>query len=103
MKEKKPPTSGPEPESLTFEQALAALEAIVSRLEASDVPLEDLIASYEQGARLQARCETMLAEARRRIDRITARADGSAESTPFQPQAEEAPAAAGHGRAEELF
>ena len=87
---------------MSFEQALAALETIVSRLESADVPLDDLIASYEQGARLHARCQTMLAEARRRIDRITARADGSAEAEAFEPEAGNDPAGR-TGRGEELF
>ena len=40
--------------SLSFEQALAELEAIVQKLESGQAPLEESIAMYERGARLKA-------------------------------------------------
>ena len=40
---------------MTFEEAMAALEAVVSKLERGDVPLEESIQLYERGAELKAR------------------------------------------------
>lgn len=61
---------------MTFEAAMAELEAIVGKLEKGDVKLEDSIALYERGAALKARCESLLKEAEARIERIRLSADG---------------------------
>lgn len=70
-------------EELSFEEAMKALEAIVSQLERGDVPLEESIRLYERGAALKARCETKLKEAEEKVAQITLDADGNATgSTP---------------------
>jgi exodeoxyribonuclease VII small subunit len=70
-------------EELSFEEAMKALEAIVSQLERGDVPLEESIRLYERGAALKARCETKLKEAEEKVAQITLDADGNASgSTP---------------------
>ena len=70
--------------SLSFEQALAELEKIVGRRERGDVPLEDSIAIYERGEALKRRCETLLAEAEERVEKIRVGRDGKAAGTePF--------------------
>ena len=56
--------------SMSFEQALAELEQIVSRLESGQAPLEDSIRMYERGAALKAHCETRLESARLRVEKI---------------------------------
>ncbi len=58
-------------EGLTFEEALAELEGVVTRLERGDVALDDSIALYERGAKLRARCEAKLREAEEKVSRIT--------------------------------
>ena len=58
-------------EAMTFEEALAELESVVSRLERGDVALDDSIALYERGAALRARCEAKLREAEEKVSRIT--------------------------------
>ncbi|HEY1856267.1 exodeoxyribonuclease VII small subunit [Acidocella sp.] len=63
--------------ALSFEDALAALEAIVRNLESGQQKLEDAITAYERGAALKKHCETKLAEAEARVQAIVARADGS--------------------------
>jgi exodeoxyribonuclease VII small subunit len=69
----------PEPDiaSLSFEDALAALEAIVRGLESGQQKLEDAISCYERGAALKKHCEAKLAEAEARVQAIVARSDGS--------------------------
>ncbi|HEX5262090.1 MAG TPA: exodeoxyribonuclease VII small subunit [Phenylobacterium sp.] len=62
--------------TLTFEQALAELEQIVARLESGQAPLEDSISMYERGAALKAHCETRLAAARLRVEKIVVSAAG---------------------------
>jgi exodeoxyribonuclease VII small subunit len=63
--------------ALSFEEALAALEAIVRNLESGQQKLEDAISAYERGAALKKHCEAKLAEAEARVQAIVARADGS--------------------------
>ncbi len=63
--------------ALSFEDALAALEAIVRNLESGQQKLEDAITAYERGAALKKHCEAKLAEAEARVQAIVARADGS--------------------------
>ena len=64
-------TSAPEDlTALSFEAALARLEAIVHRLEAGDASLEESIDIYTEGQRLKAHCESKLAGASARIERI---------------------------------
>lgn len=63
--------------ALSFEDALAALEAIVRGLESGQQKLEDAITAYERGAALKKHCEEKLALAEARVQAIVARADGS--------------------------
>jgi len=67
----------PEIASMSFEDALAALEAIVRGLESGQQRLEDAITSYERGAALKKHCEAKLAEAEARVQAIVARSDGT--------------------------
>lgn len=71
-------------DGLTFEQALARLEAIVKKLEAGEASLEDSIGLYEEGTRLKRQCETKLAQAQARIEKIQVGSDGQPTGTaPF--------------------
>ncbi|OIP82820.1 MAG: exodeoxyribonuclease VII small subunit [Rhodobacterales bacterium CG2_30_65_12] len=62
---------------MSFEEAMAELEAVVGQLERGDVALEQSIALYERGAKLKARCEVKLKEAEEKVAAITLDADGS--------------------------
>jgi exodeoxyribonuclease VII small subunit len=57
-------------EELTFEKALAELEAIVGKLERGDVPLAESITIYERGEALKNRCAALLKEAEARVEKI---------------------------------
>jgi exodeoxyribonuclease VII small subunit len=63
--------------ALSFEDALAQLEAIVRGLESGQQRLEDAITAYERGAALKTHCEAKLAQAEARVQAIVARADGT--------------------------
>ncbi len=56
---------------MSFEQALAALEDIVNRLETGDVALEESIAIYQRGNQLRAHCDNKLKDAQAKIEKIT--------------------------------
>ena len=57
-------------ETLTFEQALGELEAIVEQLERGDVSLDTAIDAYARGMSLKAHCQARLEEARLRVEKI---------------------------------
>lgn len=61
---------------LSFEDAMAALEKVVSELESSDVALEDSIKLYERGAALKTHCEKKLKAAEAKVAQITLGEDG---------------------------
>jgi exodeoxyribonuclease VII small subunit len=61
---------------MTFENAMEALEKVVSQLERGDVPLEKSIQLYERGAELKMRCEAKLKEAEEKIAQITLSPEG---------------------------
>ncbi len=56
-------------DSISFEDALAQLTAVVESLEKGELPLEDALRIYEQGARLTRLCEQQLKDAELRITR----------------------------------
>jgi exodeoxyribonuclease VII small subunit len=62
---------------MTFEEAMAALELVVSQLEKGDVALEQSIALYERGAALKAHCAAKLKDAEEKVELIRA-AEGRA-------------------------
>ena len=69
------------PADLSFEDALAQLEQIVSELESGQAPLERSIAIYERGAALKAHCEARLKAAQLRVEKIVVGADGQAKGS----------------------
>ena len=70
--------------ALSFEQALAELEAIVARLEGGQVDLEESIRIYERGALLKAHCEAKLHAAQAKVDQIVVGADGGLKTEPAE-------------------
>ncbi len=83
--------SGATPDS--FESALERLEGIVSRMEGERLPLEELLACYEQGTRLLKSCGDYLTAAEHRIELISKDETGQPRTTDFSAAAA-APAAA---------
>jgi len=79
--------AAPPIESLSFEAALAELEAIVQRLERGQLDLEASIEAYERGTALRRHCAAKLDEARLRVEKITFAKDGKAELEPVEDEA----------------
>jgi exodeoxyribonuclease VII small subunit len=65
-------------DKMSFEEALAELEAIVRQLEAGEVELEQSITIYERGAALKAHCESRLKSAELKVEQIVQGASGPA-------------------------
>jgi len=62
---------------LSFEEAIAELEHVVSQLENSQVALEDSIKLYARGEALKKHCETKLKSAEEKVAEITLGEDGA--------------------------
>ena len=69
---------------LAFEGALDELEALVARLEAGDLALEQALATFERGVALSRRCADLLDRAEQRIEELV-RASGGAAVRAFAP------------------
>ena len=68
-------------EEMTFEQAMAELEAVVDQLDRGEVALDESIKLYERGALLKKRCEQKLKEAEEKVAAITLDEDGNPNGT----------------------
>jgi exodeoxyribonuclease VII small subunit len=68
--------------SLPFEEALKKLEGIVEAMEADDLPLESLLARYEEGTRPVNICQAKLAEAEIKIQQLEKNAAGDLKLRP---------------------
>lgn len=66
---------------MSFEEAMAELEALVSKLESSQVALDDSIKLYDRGAELKRHCEAKLKAAEEKVAQITLGNDGSPNGT----------------------
>jgi exodeoxyribonuclease VII small subunit len=53
-----------------FEEALKKLEGLVEAMESDDLPLETLLAKYEEGTKLVRICQEKLAEAELKIQQL---------------------------------
>ena len=62
--------------SETFEDALAALEESVRRLEAGDLKLEEALELFEKGVAASRTCGQWLDQTRERVQVLTADAEG---------------------------
>jgi len=59
-----------------FEEAIKRLEGIVESMEGQDLPLETLLARYEEGARLAQLCQAKLSEAELKVQQLEKNAKG---------------------------
>lgn len=59
-----------------FEDLLARLEQIVSEMENAEMPLEKLLAGYEEGMRLVKACGDRLADAEQKVEILSRCAPG---------------------------
>ncbi|GGW29070.1 exodeoxyribonuclease 7 small subunit [Gemmobacter lanyuensis] len=69
---------------LSFEEAMSALEGVVTQLERGDVALEQSIALYERGAALKAHCAAKLKDAEEKVELIRAQEGRAVAATPVE-------------------
>jgi exodeoxyribonuclease VII small subunit len=76
------------PDAPSFEDALKKLESIVEAMEAGELPLETLLAKFEEGTRLVTLCQSRLSEAELKIQQLEKNAAGEAVLKPFDAPAD---------------
>jgi len=67
---------------MTFEKAMARLEAIVEAMEGEEVPLEDALKHFEEGMALVGFCEQKLNEVQKKVELILEKKGGAPKETP---------------------
>ena len=75
--------------NLPFEEALKKLEGIVGAMESDDLPLETLLARYEEGTKLVKICQDKLAEAELKIQQLEKNTAGEMKLKPLSPDLSE--------------
>lgn len=73
---------------LTFEQAIARLEQIVTTLEGGRCSLDESLALFEEGTKLTAFCSKALKTAEQKIVKLTENESSSAKETVAPPTEE---------------
>ena len=66
----------PSKNGVIFEKKLSDLEAIVSKLEAGDAPLEESLALFEKGTELLKELTGILEDAERKVEVLSENASG---------------------------
>lgn len=80
---------GPEPAAdMSFEDAMAKLEALVRSMESGNTRLEDVIASFEEAKRLSSYCQQKLETLKRKIEILTKDGPEGQTWAPFRPEAD---------------
>ena len=72
----KPEGETPIAAAMPFEEALKRLTAIVESMDSDELPLEELLIKYEEGAQLSRICQTKLSEAELKIQQLEKNAAG---------------------------
>jgi exodeoxyribonuclease VII small subunit len=73
---------------LSFEEAMERLEAIVTKLESGDVPLEQAIEWFQEGMKLSQLCGQKLEQVERKIEMLVVE-NGTVARKPFPVEGEE--------------
>ena len=74
--------NAPAKTGIPFEEALQKLETVVEAMESGDLPLESLLARYEEGVKLTKICQEKLAEAELKIQQLEKTAGGEIKLKP---------------------
>ncbi|NLI20659.1 MAG: exodeoxyribonuclease VII small subunit [Clostridiales bacterium] len=65
----------------TFEEELTRLEALAEQMETGDLPLDQLMDTYEEGTRIAKALQERLEQAKARLSEVKTRKDGSVSVT----------------------
>ena len=72
--------------TMTYEQALAELDVLITRLEGGAVQLDEAIACYERGSRLAQRCGELLDRTETSVTQLVVGAGGTVQERPWEAE-----------------
>jgi len=75
-------------EKVSFEKSITRLEEIVRLLERGEIPVEEALGLFEEGASLMKQCAAILDDAEQKVNLIMKGASGEPVSEPFEVEAE---------------
>ncbi len=73
---------------MTFERAIAELDALIEKLEGGQIDLADAVSAYQQGMRLASHCASLLDRTEATITQLVVGLAGAAVEAPFSAGAE---------------
>lgn len=73
-------------EKITFEAAMSRLDEIVRLLERGEVPIEESLKLFEEGAGLMKKCGTILDKAEQKVSLIMKGENGAPDPEPFEAE-----------------
>lgn len=76
--------------TVSFEEALKALEQTVEQLESGDLSLADSLAVFERGVASAHLCQQLLGEAENQVERLLRDRDGGFQTEPFETGGDDA-------------
>ena len=71
-------------QEMPFEEAMQKLETIVDAMESGELPLDSLMAKFEEGTRLAKICQAKLAQAEVKIQQLEKNATGDLTLKPIE-------------------
>jgi exodeoxyribonuclease VII small subunit len=80
----------PKTDHLPFEEALKRLETIVETMETEELSLETLLSRFEEGTQLAKVCQSKLADAELKIQKLEKNSAGEMVLKPLSPDLSEA-------------
>ena len=92
-----PTDDGASLDAMTFEQIVAALEALTDRMAAGDIGIEEAAELYERAGRLHAAASARLASVEERVERLRETAGGLDDAASGRSDAGRDPGGAGAG------
>ena len=69
---------------MPFEEAMQKIESIVDAMESGELPLESLMAKFEEGTRLARLCQSKLAQAEVKVQQLEKSAAGEITLKPVE-------------------
>lgn len=79
-------TKGKTIKNLTYEEAFAELEQVVTQLEAGTLPLEESLALFERGQALSKHCGELLEQAEIKLEELTEDIAGEMREIDIKPE-----------------
>ena len=67
-----------------FEEAMAKLDSVVSKIESGGLTLDESIAAFEEGVKLIKICNESLESAENKVRLLTENSDGTVSDVPFE-------------------